>query len=99
MANLAAIRLYRTILKEHKHRLPLEMRKLGDAYVKAEFRQHKNADSTRTQDFMQEWTAYVEYLRKGQHLRQMQETEVKSLDEEQRKALEQLKNEAHKSKK
>ena len=37
------IRLYRNILREHKRKLPYEMKEIGDSFVKNEFRLHKSA--------------------------------------------------------
>jgi hypothetical protein len=37
------LRLYRTILKQHNKKLPYEMKKLGDDYVRSEFRSIKKA--------------------------------------------------------
>lgn len=44
-ALLPPIPLYRTILRTHRKRLGVEERILGDLYVKAEFRAHKNIDN------------------------------------------------------
>ena len=38
-----SLKLYRQILREHKQRLPALMRKLGDDYVRSEFKAHKTA--------------------------------------------------------
>ena len=51
--------LYKALLKIHRG-LPLQMRALGDQYVKEEFRLHKKANSEETQVFMHEWT--VSYI-------------------------------------
>lgn len=45
MAILPPIPLYRRILRSHRKHLPARMRLLGDEYVKAEFRAHKNVDN------------------------------------------------------
>ncbi|RYO91334.1 hypothetical protein DL766_001995 [Monosporascus sp. MC13-8B] len=45
MALLPPIPLYRRILRAHRKRLPAQMRLLGDQYVKAEFRAHRNVDN------------------------------------------------------
>ena len=45
VALLPPIYLYRRILRAHRKHLPAEMRILGDAYVKAEFRAHRNVDN------------------------------------------------------
>jgi hypothetical protein len=44
-ALLPPIPLYRTILRTHRKRLGIEERLLGDMYVKAEFRAHKDIDN------------------------------------------------------
>ncbi|KAL7563621.1 hypothetical protein ACA910_013361 [Epithemia clementina (nom. ined.)] len=50
----AVASLYRSILRAHRQYLPMEMRVLGDSYVKTEFRLHttqgpaKKADATTT---------------------------------------------------
>ncbi|XP_063953691.1 succinate dehydrogenase assembly factor 3, mitochondrial-like [Lytechinus pictus] len=53
--------LYKRILQLHR-RLPLEMKALGDEYVKAEFRRHKNVNSEEVQNFMKEWQGYAAML-------------------------------------
>lgn len=44
-ALLPPIPLYRRLLRSHRKRLGLEERLLGDMYVKAEFRAHKDIDN------------------------------------------------------
>jgi hypothetical protein len=44
-ALLPPIPLYRTILRTHRKRLDVEQRVLGDMYVKAEFRAHRDIDN------------------------------------------------------
>ena len=44
-ALLPPIPLYRTLLRTHRKVLPVEQRLLGDMYVKAEFRAHKDIDN------------------------------------------------------
>lgn len=53
--------LYRKILQLHR-RLPLEMKTLGDQYVKEEFRRHKSVDRKEAQCFLQEWESYATVL-------------------------------------
>ncbi|GFS00173.1 succinate dehydrogenase assembly factor 3, mitochondrial [Elysia marginata] len=55
--------LYKGILKLHRG-LPLQMKALGDHYVKEEFRAHKEAESAEVAVFMQEWTKYYVTLAK-----------------------------------
>jgi hypothetical protein len=45
MALLPPIPLYRRLLRSHRKTLPVELRTLGDLYVKAEFRAHKDIDN------------------------------------------------------
>lgn len=45
IALLPPIPLYRRILRAHRKHLPVEMRVLGDKYVKKEFRDHKLVDN------------------------------------------------------
>ncbi|XP_048730994.2 succinate dehydrogenase assembly factor 3, mitochondrial-like isoform X1 [Ostrea edulis] len=57
--------LYKAILRLHRS-LPLEMRAMGDQYVKDEFRRHKQVNAAEAHVFMQEWTQY--YLTLGKQL-------------------------------
>lgn len=45
MALLPPIPLYRRLLRAHRKHLPQQMRLLGDEYIKAEFRAHRNVDN------------------------------------------------------
>lgn len=54
--------LYRSLLLAHKKYLPTEMRELGDAYVKSEFRLHKSAKPEHLPMFFAEWEKYLEQL-------------------------------------
>lgn len=45
LALLPPISLYRRLLRAHRKHLPAEMRILGDEYIKAEFRAHRNIDN------------------------------------------------------
>ena len=45
MALLPPIYLYRRLLRAHRNHLPSEMRLLGDEYVKAEFRAHRDVEN------------------------------------------------------
>lgn len=45
MALLPPIPLYRRLFRAHRRHLPHEMRLLGDEYIKAEFRAHRNVDN------------------------------------------------------
>ena len=54
--------LLRSILRLHRLRLPADQQALGDAYVKAEFKQHRNAGPEFVEKFMSEWTSYRDHL-------------------------------------
>lgn len=45
MALLPPLPLYRRLLRAHRKFLPAEMRVLGDEYIKAEFRAHRDIDN------------------------------------------------------
>lgn len=54
--------LYRAILRSHR-KLPFEQRSLGDMYVKAEFRAHKNIDNPlQIIGFISSWQKYLEMV-------------------------------------
>ena len=48
-------RLYKLILRLHRG-LPVQMKSIGDDYVRAEFRRHKDAEPQFVPVFMREWT-------------------------------------------
>ncbi|CAG8653544.1 6118_t:CDS:1 [Ambispora leptoticha] len=55
--------LYRQILRTHRH-LPAAHRALGDAYVKAEFKRHKDIDNpVHIVGFIGQWQVYLEDLK------------------------------------
>lgn len=45
MALLPPMPLYRRLLRAHRKHLPKEMRVLGDEYIKAEFRAHRDVEN------------------------------------------------------
>jgi hypothetical protein len=45
MALLPPIPLYRRLLRAHRKHLPMQMRLLGDEYVKSEFRAHREVEN------------------------------------------------------
>lgn len=54
-AHVSRVRsMYKRILILHRF-LPLDLRALGDQYVKDEFRRHKGASSEEVKSFMKEW--------------------------------------------
>lgn len=92
------VALYRSILRAHKNRLPLELRKLGNDYVRNEFKAHKAAKEEHLIPFFREWTGYLETLsiRSGSFGADMERQDIGALNEEQRQKLSQLKDEAEK---
>ncbi|KZF24351.1 ACN9-domain-containing protein [Xylona heveae TC161] len=63
MALLPPIPLYRRLLRAHRHKLPPEMRLLGDQYVKSEFRAHRSVDNpVHIIGFLTEWQLYAQQL-------------------------------------
>ncbi|KAI0749831.1 ACN9-domain-containing protein [Daedaleopsis nitida] len=64
-ALLPPLPLYRRILRAHRH-LPYEMRSLGDDYVKAEFRRHKETtNKVHIIGFLSQWKVYLDQLPAG----------------------------------
>lgn len=54
-AHVSRVRaLYKRILMLHRF-MPIDLRTLGDQYVKEEFRRHKSAGPEQVQYFMKEW--------------------------------------------
>ncbi|KAL7009775.1 hypothetical protein EMMF5_000683 [Cystobasidiomycetes sp. EMM_F5] len=55
--------LYRRLLRAHRKHLPVEMKVLGDDYVKAEFRRTKSTDNPlHIIGFLSEWKSYLDEL-------------------------------------
>lgn len=48
--------LYKRILRLHCNGLPVELRAVGDQYVRDEFKRHRNAKPAETDRFLAEWT-------------------------------------------
>ncbi|GAA6075654.1 succinate dehydrogenase assembly factor 3, mitochondrial [Tachysurus ichikawai] len=61
-AHVSRVRaLYKRILVLHRF-MPIDLRVLGDQYVKDEFRRHKSAAPEQVQCFMKEWEDYKDTL-------------------------------------
>jgi hypothetical protein len=57
------LQLYRQILRAHRKHLPPQFRILGDGYVKAEFRRHKDVDNPLyIVGFIQQWQDYLSHI-------------------------------------
>lgn len=96
-----ALALYRDILRQHRNKLPLMMRDVGDKYVRNEFQLHKNVNKLENlNQFFSAWDGYLVSLRKrtydqriGNHMRV---NDVKALSPEQMQKLQELKLETEK---
>jgi len=54
--------LYRRLLRSHRN-LPVDMRRLGDDYVKSEFRRHKDTTNlVYTMGFLSQWKVYLDQM-------------------------------------
>ncbi|KAI0175565.1 ACN9-domain-containing protein [Hypoxylon sp. FL1284] len=63
MALLPPVPLYRRLFRAHRKHLPKEMRLLGDEYIKAEFRAHRNVDNpAHLIGFLTEWQLYAQKI-------------------------------------
>ncbi|KAL7829986.1 hypothetical protein SRHO_G00311130 [Serrasalmus rhombeus] len=61
-AHISRVRsLYKRILMLHRF-MPIDLRALGDQYVKDEFRRHKSASPEEVKLFMKEWEDYKDTL-------------------------------------
>ncbi|XP_068189531.1 succinate dehydrogenase assembly factor 3, mitochondrial [Antennarius striatus] len=109
-AHVSKVRwMYKRILVLHRF-LPLELKALGDQYVKDEFRRHKQASAEEVKSFMTEWENYKDTLQAqvlesaGEQLQSVKfgadlsEEKFNSLQEEQIGQLYELMLESTKSK-
>ncbi|KAK0632349.1 hypothetical protein B0T14DRAFT_420266 [Immersiella caudata] len=63
MAILPPVPLYRRLLRAHRKHLPKEMRLLGDEYIKAEFRAHRDVENpVHLIGFLTEWQLYAQKI-------------------------------------
>eukprot|EP01041_Mallomonas_annulata_P010386 gene10386-21663_t len=87
---LKALSLYRLIL-------PLDLRMVGDDYVRNEFKQHKNATSQFLPDFFRSWRDYLTMLNVQSNDRvfgmNLDNTERNALSKDQSEKLKVLKKE------
>ncbi|KAE8215472.1 hypothetical protein CF327_g1260 [Tilletia walkeri] len=62
-ALLPPIPLYRRLLRAHRYALSSEMRSLGDAYLKDEFRRHRKTDNPlHLIGFLSQWKLYLDAM-------------------------------------
>lgn len=55
--------LYKSLLRLHRG-LPVELKAIGDQYVRDEFRRHRDAPAAEAGVFLQEWAGYAINLAK-----------------------------------
>jgi len=93
-----AMLLYRSILREHRNRLPAAMRKMGNAYVRNEFALHLKAKPEHVVKFYSAWEEYLQGLRqKGSGFGADLDAQAENaLSKEQRAKLSELKEETRK---
>ena len=92
------LRLYKDILRTHKQRLPFDLRKLGDDYVRNEWKLHTKAKGNILNQFLAKWNEYL-HLIKQQHSnfgRDLSTDQKAKLSQNQQHQLETLKHEATK---
>ncbi|CED83221.1 acn9-domain-containing protein [Phaffia rhodozyma] len=66
VALLPPIPLFRRLLRAHR-KLPIDMRSLGDTYVRDEFKRHKSTDNPlHIIGFLSQWKHYLDSLEKGE---------------------------------
>ena len=85
--------LYRSILRLHSKHLPYRMRVIGDAYVKSEFRLHKNVtNEIQKAQFLQGWMSYLTTMKQNiHHQEKIQNKPGNLVDETRESELESLK--------
>lgn len=63
---LTPLKLYKAILRAHCRKLPIELRPLGDEYVKAEFKAHKSTENPLyIVGFLTQWQEYLRTIDGG----------------------------------
>lgn len=76
------------------------MRDLGNKTVRSEFKLHKNAKIGQVKEFVRQWKEYMYTIdlqsKSGNYGRDLDESKVKSLNDEQRDKLNTLKDETYK---
>ncbi|KAK3986886.1 putative mitochondrial acetate non-utilizing protein 9 precursor [Cladorrhinum sp. PSN332] len=82
---LPPIYLYRRLLRAHRKHLPAEMRLLGDEYIKAEFRAHREVENpVHLIGFLTEWQLYAQKIEGDSWLgEKLDQGKVEKLSDEQ----------------
>ena len=77
-----ALSLYRSILRTHARSLPTEMRSLGDAYVKSEFRLHKDVkDEAQLEKFFGGWGDYLRHIQETSRAKEVKAAGLSETDQ------------------
>lgn len=95
---LPPLQLYRAILRAHVQKLPVELRPLGDQYVKAEFKAHQSIDNPlHIVGFLTQWQDYLREIDGGSWLDgKMSQQDLEKMSPEQVGQLYELMKEAKK---
>ncbi|KAN0092619.1 hypothetical protein V8E55_003403 [Tylopilus felleus] len=92
------IPLYRRLLRAHR-RLPIEMRSLGDAYVKDEFRRHREVTNpVHVMGFLTQWKMYLDELFQDPSTKNFKKLDPTVFEKMSAEQLEQLHELMHASK-
>lgn len=94
--NTTLIMLCRSILKEHRSRLPDVMKRLGNDYVRREFKLHKAAKPEHLKGFFGAWEDYLLKIRlqRGSFGANLNDSMKKNLSDDQKMQLLNLREEA-----
>lgn len=99
MAKLYPISLYRAILKAHRQLPSVDMQKLGNTYVRNEFKQHKQTNNPEhLRQFFLGWSQYLEMLQKRQGPKigvNLDRSFNEVLNDDQKEKLKQLQDEIY----
>lgn len=96
---LPPLALYKAILRAHIHKLPAELRPLGDQYVKSEFKAHKSIDNPlHIIGFLTQWQDYLRNIDGGSWMQgKISQEELDKMSPEQIGQLYELMQEAKKA--
>ncbi|CAG90296.1 DEHA2G06622p [Debaryomyces hansenii CBS767] len=96
---LPPLKLYKALLRAHANKLPVELRPLGDQYVKAEFKAHKNIDNPlHIVGFLAQWQDYLKGIDGGEWINgKLSQQDLEKMSPEQIGQLHELMEEAKKA--
>lgn len=93
MTTNKALALYRSILRLHNQKLPLDLRLLGTTYLRTEFRAHRNVtNEAQLKQFFAAWEGYATMLKGKETLfgKDLSKDETLAMNEEQKEKLKKL---------